>query len=308
MDSFQEKPCTDPEILRRLSYIKYLFQIALDQSSKPEPLGSFSILTFHDSVEMFLQLSAEYLGAKKSENIQFIKYWDVINAKLPVKQELSHQREMDKFNRARINLKHYGNLIPKDDIQGHKIVVTNFFQINTHTIFGLEFESISLLHAISSKKVKDILSEAIEFVSSNKKRDALVKIAYAYEILFREYNANHEPSSHFRMRPDDILHMSIGDKIDYSVSRKLYNLANAVIQSEVKIHEINLNINLLRLGIDTEKHTKFKKLTPHINIFTDWKYEPYFTRRADLEDHEIQFCFDYVIECALLFQSRLDKS
>ncbi len=82
MEEIQGKVCTDLEILRRLSYVKYLFQVAIDQSNKPEPLGSFSILTFHDSVEMFLQLSAEYLGAKRTNDIRFIKYWEVINAKL----------------------------------------------------------------------------------------------------------------------------------------------------------------------------------------------------------------------------------
>jgi len=46
-------------ILKRLSFIKYLYQLAIDQSNQPSPQNSASILTFHDAIELFLQLSAE---------------------------------------------------------------------------------------------------------------------------------------------------------------------------------------------------------------------------------------------------------
>lgn len=317
MDSLQEKPCTNPEILRRLSYIKYLFQIAVNQSSKPEPLGSFSILTFHDSVEMFLQLSAEYLEAKKSENIQFIKYWDVINAKLPSKRELSHHREMDKFNRARVNLKHYGNLIPKDDIEGHKIVVSNFFQINTNSIFGLEFENISLVGAVSSVKVKNILSEAEELVSSNQKREALIKIAYAYEILFSEYNSYKPSPTYFRRNSNDIAQVSMSDNtINYSVRKALHNLERAVARSEEENYKLNHRLNLIELGIDMANHTKFIKLTPEIAIYgygENENYNAHFNTNYSIETNNdvaekvLTFCLNYVIQCALLFQNRLEE-
>jgi len=304
MKEVQGKVCTDPEILRRLSYVKYLFQLAVDQSNKPEPLGSFSILTFHDSVEMFLQLSAEYLCAKKSNDIKFMSYWKVINAELFDKYELSHEREMEKFNRARVNLKHFGNLIPRDDIAGHKIVVINFFNLNTITIFGIEFDNISLLEAVSSIKVKDILLDAKEYILKGDKREALIKVAYAYKILFEEYNKHPGSPWDFRMIAGDIIHISIGDKIDYKVKRLFFNLANAIVKSEEKIHKINDHIKLSELGINIEKHSKFKKLTPTILTFLSGKSESHFTHGYDIEDTEMKFCFDYVIECALLFQSK----
>lgn len=51
---------------KRLSFIKYLFNLGVEQSHKPEPLCWASVLTFHDSVELFLQLSAEYVKSTKN--------------------------------------------------------------------------------------------------------------------------------------------------------------------------------------------------------------------------------------------------
>ena len=53
----------NPETIRRLAFIKYFFQFAREQSKYPSPQNYISILMFHDSVELFLHLSAESLGA-----------------------------------------------------------------------------------------------------------------------------------------------------------------------------------------------------------------------------------------------------
>jgi mRNA-degrading endonuclease HigB of HigAB toxin-antitoxin module len=215
---------------------------------------------------------------------------------------------MEKFNRARVNLKHFGNLISRDDIAGHKFVVTSFFKFNTKTIFGLEFDNISLLEAVSSKKVKDILSESVKFISNGNKREALTKIAYAYEILFSEYVVDHASYRRFWMRPNDIVHIS-SREFDYSVRQVLYDLAKAIIKSEEKIHKLTHSSKLSELGIDIASHSKFTKLTPIISIFghnNNEKYEANFMRSYDIEESEMKFCLDYVIECALMFQSKQD--
>ncbi|GAH70959.1 unnamed protein product [marine sediment metagenome] len=68
-------------ILKRLSFIKYLYQLGINQSRQKTPQNSISILMFHDSVELFLQLSTEYLSASPRANIGFMEYWGVINQK-----------------------------------------------------------------------------------------------------------------------------------------------------------------------------------------------------------------------------------
>jgi hypothetical protein len=44
----------EESIVRRLAFIKYLYAVAIEQSKRPEPLCSASILTFHDAIELFL--------------------------------------------------------------------------------------------------------------------------------------------------------------------------------------------------------------------------------------------------------------
>lgn len=51
--------------LQRLSFIKYLFSIGITQSYQPEPLCGVAILSFHDSIELFLCLASEKLDKKR---------------------------------------------------------------------------------------------------------------------------------------------------------------------------------------------------------------------------------------------------
>ena len=79
--------------------------LGINQSYKIEPISGLSILNFHDSVELFLQLSAEEVGVTRTKDIKFMEYWDLITAKgilLPLKGSIS------KLNNARANLKHGG--------------------------------------------------------------------------------------------------------------------------------------------------------------------------------------------------------
>lgn len=48
---------------RRLAFIRYLYLVGERQSRHPEPFGSAALLTFHDAVELFLQLASEKLDA-----------------------------------------------------------------------------------------------------------------------------------------------------------------------------------------------------------------------------------------------------
>lgn len=46
----------DQVIVKRLALIRYLYTVGVEQSYRPEPLCSASILTFHDSIELFFTI------------------------------------------------------------------------------------------------------------------------------------------------------------------------------------------------------------------------------------------------------------
>ncbi len=58
----------DQTALRRLSYIRYMYQLGADQSRQPEPYSAVTILMLHDAVELFLQLAAEQLNVPTKTN------------------------------------------------------------------------------------------------------------------------------------------------------------------------------------------------------------------------------------------------
>src|SRR6266487_3220116 len=127
-------PNIDQTTISRLAYIRYLYTIGAQQSRQPEPLSSASILTFHDSVELFLQLASEVWNASPSTNQEFMGYWDILRPHIPGGQ-LSQKESMGRLNTARSGLKHRGIWPNKGVIDELATSVTNFFEDNTPTVF-----------------------------------------------------------------------------------------------------------------------------------------------------------------------------
>ena len=64
-------------VIRRLAFIRYLLNVATEQSRLPEPMSSSALLTFHDCIELFLQLGSEHLNvSKKADGL--LDYWQII--------------------------------------------------------------------------------------------------------------------------------------------------------------------------------------------------------------------------------------
>ena len=94
------------QYLPRLSFIRYLYNEALNKSKESEPQSAMSILLFHDSAELLLDLVSDNLGFT-TNNIQFMKYWNLLSKDVPV--ILGHEKSMGKLNRIRVDLKHHGS-------------------------------------------------------------------------------------------------------------------------------------------------------------------------------------------------------
>lgn len=115
--------------IKRLPFIRYLYSLAIQQSRQPKPLNAASILTFHDSVELFLQLACGELDVETKEFIKFPEYWELTKGKLPNGRDLGYESQMRRLNRLRVNLKHHGIMPDESDIEGSRVNVTNFLRI-----------------------------------------------------------------------------------------------------------------------------------------------------------------------------------
>jgi hypothetical protein len=102
-----------PDLLRRLAFARYLYNLGADQSRQPEPLASVALLTFHDAAEMFLQIIAEHydVTAKRPD---FLEYWSLLKTK---NIDLPSGLAMKRLNTARVSLKHAGILPTHTDVK-----------------------------------------------------------------------------------------------------------------------------------------------------------------------------------------------
>ncbi|MDO9035799.1 MAG: hypothetical protein Q7U51_11420 [Methanoregula sp.] len=152
-------PVTQTEI-QRLAFIKYLHRLGDEQTKMSEPLCSISILSYHDSVELFLGLITDKLSITKTTP-HFIDYWDLIGKKSVPSYRLSHKNEMSRLNKNRVQLKHYGIYPSKLAIDEAKIFLNLFFEENTKLIFGLDYSQISLVDLVTFESTKNFRNNSL---------------------------------------------------------------------------------------------------------------------------------------------------
>ena len=116
----------------------------LSQALRAKPLASLAIVTLHDSVELFLQSALEYcngtLGGK-----ELMPYWPALQA---TGMALPYKEGMNRFNRARVLLKHDGTLPAHNHLEEFLGIVGAFLNEICTIVFSKELNSISLASLI----------------------------------------------------------------------------------------------------------------------------------------------------------------
>jgi hypothetical protein len=279
----------DKNIVKRLAFIKYLYEIAIEQSQKPEPLGSASILTFHNAIELFLQLASEYLGIGKKEP-SFMEYWEILASKLPAGMP-TQKESMRRLNRARVALKHHGILPSKLDIEAFRASATNFFEENTPPIFDTEFSEISLIDLVQCEETKNSLKEAIQLMKQSKIEESLDKVAIAFAQLIDDYE--NRKRGQFGRSP-----FFFGE----SLTRWEHSSFQDVDEVIKSIEALQDAVKIISLRIDYRRYAKFRLLTPNIVRSMDGTYIVFkmpHGSKATPTVEDFQFCIDFVIESSI---------
>lgn len=262
---------------------------------------------FHDSVELFLHLSAETLNVNLPQYIRFMEYWEKINNDL-IGKELTQKISMSKLNTARVSLKHKGNYPNPEDIEYFRVNTQNFFEENCPTIFGIEFAEISLLNLIQDEEVKEILEKAQNEFSNDQYKESLENIAIAFHILLENYKENKKV---YGKSPFDI-----GDDLDRKkfFARARHN-DNEIIDSVIKtVQRIQEVLKIIILNLDYRKYLKFRLLTPERVVYAkDVRFSTIWLSKIDKTDfkkEDVEYCINFVIESALKlygFDFEIDK-
>jgi hypothetical protein len=278
-------------IIKRLALIKQLQKIGIEQTNLSETIASFSILSFHDSIEMFLKLLVEHKNIK-SDNFGFLDYW----ANIPT---LTLKESMRNLNARRVNIKHKGLLPSKADIEISRVNTIDFFEQNTFSHFNIEFKDISLAILVDSLSVRGYLEVAQQALDASNFEKSIENSAIAFNELLHSYEQN--KVTQFGRSPfffgksltfHDSFFMGIKD-------RKLAGFIDNVKES---VEEMQKAIKILSFGIDYKRYLKFNLLTPNVTRIQSATHVAEIWGNKKWSKNNCQYCIDFVIDTAIRLQ------
>jgi len=288
------------DTMRRLAFIRYLYQKAVNESRQPEPMMYSSILGFHDAVELFLQLASEKygVGSKKTE---FMGYFDLLKDHVPP-DGLAQRESMKRLNSTRVELKHNGTWPSSSSVEGFRASVSNFFQDNTELVFQISFDSISMVNLVAFVEAREYLKIATHHIENNAVDEALCNLIVAFEEMLKKYESNkkarwgRDPFFFGEEIYDNSTELMRDEREDEDLSKFVENVSKSIdaMQEAIKI---------ISLGLDYRKYIKFKLLVPSHTRTRGGKDSFAFYPGAPYSSiEECQFCLDFLIESALTLQ------
>jgi len=285
-------------IIKRLSFIKYLVGNANSQSKLAEPMNASSLLSYHDAVELFLDLVSVSLEIPLSKS--FMGYWNTINLKLKEKEisELTQKETMNKLNKARVGLKHYGNLPSKLNIDEFRIIVNTFFIENSKNIFDIEFKDVSMIDLIPYEKTKKSLQKALSSFKEKNYSECVKNLAISFEYLIREYEQS--KTSKYGVSPfffgRDMSFLS-SFHMGYDSRDKMAEFIDNVKDS---VEAMQKAVKVLSMGIDYRKYVRFSMITPKpYRILASNEPQASVEEDITISSEEFDYCFTFIIESAL---------
>lgn len=278
-------------LIQRLSHIKQLYQIGCEQSKQVESIAVFSLLAFHDSIEMFLKLLTEHKEINSTQ-FNFLDYWDNI-------PNLTLKESMRNLNNRRVNLKHKGLLPAKSEIEISRINAIDFFEQNTINQFGINFSDISLIDLVAYTEVKKYLKIAEERLANNNNDECISNTACAFVELLSTYEQN---KSYFLGHSPFFFGRDLSFLSSISIEPSDRNLSEFIDNVKESIEEIRKAVKITSLGIDYKKYAKFKILTPSVLKTSRETMHVQFWRNKKINKVDCQFCIDFVIYAAMTLQ------
>jgi hypothetical protein len=294
----------DPNVVRRLAFIRFLYSQGLEQAKRPQPFAGTALMCFHDAVEMFLLLAAEHLRVNLDRKTTFEGYWDQIASYADI--QLPSKPAMRRMNNSRVNFKHHGSIPSPDDLEQFRGDVTTFLTDATGLVFSADFKSVSMIDLVSQQAALTRLREAETQADQGNYVPALAQLSVAFDDLLKDY-ANRKrmhdgrtaydfgPSLwDFPFSPEDFMP---ADR-DPDTHKLFFNINSAVEQMRRAIY-------VLAVGLDYRRYARFAMLVPPMSW--TWKLdgkprlegEPNPVPGLHLSDDEYQFCKQFVIEAAL---------
>lgn len=283
------------DLIRRLAFVRYLYETGIDQSHQPEPFAAASLLTFHDACEMFLQIAAEHRGLNLKPKSDFIEYWSAFEQNGLL---IPGRASMTRFNRARASMKHSGVLPHQADIEGFRATVTTFLEDSSPTLLGIDIHDVSLTSMIAFDGVREPLERAEEASTSGDPKSALEEAAIAFVLSLRRYEGRRRGDG----APWDRLYSlrNTGHLFGFGIGRGKHELERTLSRMADAFTEA---ITVVAYNLDFDSYIMFKTYAPVVHEILggspiiEWTWEP----TTDLT--VARRCVNFVVNTAIRLEA-----
>jgi hypothetical protein len=306
-------PTPDAATTRQLALIRLLYLQGVEQAARPEPTSLFSLLSFHDSVELFLVLAADYLGAQMPKGDPgFMDYWHILRPTEAFRAgvSLSGRGRMDRLNRNRNALKHAGALPSREAVDDAFRSTTTFFEDNTELVFGVAFDAIDMADVVPQEDIRKLLKAAATAEAAGDRSGAMAGLTLAFAKLFHPYaRSQHSPYGFGREMPlnttSEGMAAELHNLAKETGSKRAANLRSAAQKADHSVSQLNATVSAMQrglrivaLGIDYARFTRFEQLTP---MMTGDEVQPMLLVDGDYAPNreEYDYCVQFVISAAL---------
>jgi len=285
------------DTMRRLALARYLHKRSTEDGRQGDLLSGLALLPLHDAVELFLRAAAEEKSIDLPKTLDFLEYWTAFErAKAP----LPLKARMDSFNRARVEAKHRGTLPNQHDVARFQANVTEFLTIASRSLFGLEFEEISMSRLVRSENVRLDLEEAEKAFLVNDAETALTHAALAFHRVIKNFRYGDIPTTLEKRLYDPTHHdrFSFHDALDDKFAGK-------IIDAFAQIGEA---ITIVGYGLDYDGYRHLLTFCP--NIYNAFQPEPIvqWTMEPTKDPNAIDRCIQFAIDAALRLENAASRA
>ncbi|MGW4723298.1 hypothetical protein [Streptomyces sp. NPDC004291] len=294
-------PLTEVTV-KRLAYIRMLYEQGVTQAKQPMPMGASSLLSLHDSVEMFLVLTSDALSPQVDRNTHFMDYWKKIKG-----VSLSGAHGMRRLNDARNGLKHAGAMPPVEVVEQALADTFAFFDDNVPQVFGAALWSVDTSYTIPQAAVREWTRKAAERFEAGEGGTALAMLQLALrEVLAADPGAPYGTalSKLSRWRPAmEGLPRSFGSLFGRSFNTDVSDATRGVRELVEVVEGLTEAVRWMALGGNLHHYARFQTLTPSTIVWVGNPSEEDVDRLASgLESptrEEFDFCRQFVVTTAL---------
>lgn len=286
----------EPDTTRRLAYIRLLAERAVRESRGAPPFSYDAVSRMHDAVESMLALAAQVHHVKIPR--AFADYWTELET--PLERPLTHRSRMERLNKARVNLKHYGIEPAPGEVVELVRAGQVFMEDESEALFGVAITDLSLHEFIADDAARAAFDQAQDCLKAGDRRMALGHLRATLELTIRAFERSEQPSLLYS-------HLRVMATHDFHAVDSMWRRDRFFEATKKTLTALDERLLLLALGIDIIEYTRFLKATSRIGVFYPLSGDYHVVVDGDMEDPDdetVREVIDFVVGTAVHLAAR----